>query len=92
LSDEEWLDMTPRQVHELRKRRLEQMQREEVLLAQLNCSIINFAFGAPKTPVTPDRFMLHPFKAEPAKPLTGEDLMAAFAQFPKSKDSKPCRS
>ncbi len=83
--------MTPRQLHALRERRLEQMRREELLLAQLNCSIINFSFSGPKEPATPDRFMLHPIKAEPEKQptqgLTGEDVMAAFKQFPKSKKS-----
>ncbi len=77
--------MTPRQLHALREKRLEQMQREELLFAQLNCSVINFSFSGPKEPATPDRFMLHPIKAEPPKPLTGEDLMAAFKHFPKSK-------
>jgi hypothetical protein len=81
-------------IYALRERHLERLQREELLLGQINSSIINFSFGAPKDPVAPDRFMLHPFKKsvpEPEKPLTGEDLMAAFAGFPKSKESMPCR-
>jgi len=58
------------------------MQREELLLAQLNCSTINFSFCAPKKPAKPESFMLHPLKQEP-EGTTGEMLLAQLQALPK---------
>lgn len=73
--------MTPRQIHALRKRQLEQMQREELLLAQINCTIANFSFGGAKKPLTPDLFMLHPLKAQETG-TPGDRLLAALQALP----------
>lgn len=59
LTDERWLDMTPRQVRALQKMRLEQMQREELLLGIINSHIVNFSFAGVKKPAKAADFMLH---------------------------------
>jgi len=77
--------MTPRQIQALRKRHLEQMQREELLYAQLNCSVINFSFGAPKKPAKPELFMLHPLKQEELEDpnaTAGDRLLAQLQALP----------
>jgi len=84
LSDDEWLEMTPRMLHALRKRQIEQLQREELLVGIIASTSANFSFCAPETALRPESFMLHPFTPEPVRPLTGEDIMAAFIHFPKT--------
>lgn len=84
LSDDEWLEMTPRMLHALRLRQIEQMQREELLVGIIASTTANTSFCAPEKPFTPESFMLHPLPQHPIKPLTGEDIMAAFASFPKT--------
>jgi hypothetical protein len=84
LGDDEWLEMTPRMLHALRKRQIEQMQREELLVGILASTTANFSFCAPEKPLHPEIFMLHPLPPQPTKPVTGEDIMAAFSMFPKS--------
>jgi hypothetical protein len=81
LSDDEWLEMTPRMLHALRKRQLEQLQREELLVGIIASTSANFSFCKPEDPLSPELFMLHPFPQQPIKPLTGEDIMAAFSIF-----------
>jgi hypothetical protein len=88
LTDADWLDMTPRMLHALRKKQLEQMQREELLVGILAATSANFSFCRPERPMRPESFMLHPFKADaltqPSEHrVTGEDIMAAFAHIPK---------
>ena len=78
LSDQEWLDMTPRQVHALRKRQLERLQREEVLVGIIAATAANFGFCRPKRPLRADSFMIHPFKAEEPEPVTMESIRRAF--------------
>ena len=77
--------MTPRMLQALRKRMLKNLQREELLVGILASTSANFSFCRPDRPLSPESFMLHPFPPEPPKPVTGEDIMAAFAHFPKSK-------
>jgi hypothetical protein len=79
LSDEEWLRMTPRHLHALRLRQEQKMQREELLVGIISSTVANNGFRDHKRPITPESFMLHPFPSEPEKPITGEDIMAAFA-------------
>lgn len=71
--------MTPRQVYALRLRQEQKMQREELLVGILASTFANFSFCRPDRPIKPESFMLHPFPAEPEKPVTGEDIMRAFA-------------
>lgn len=89
LSDDEWLDMTPRQFAALRIRHMQKMQREELLVGILASSTVNSGFCPQDKPVRAESFMLHPFPVEPMKPLTGEDIMAAFAHIPDSRRITP---
>jgi hypothetical protein len=74
--------MTPRQIHALRIRQEQKMQREELLVGILASSTVNSGFCRPERPVRPESFMLHPFPVEPERAMTGEEIMAAFAHFP----------
>ena len=84
LATEEWLAMTPRMIHALRKQRLEQMQREELMIGIIASTTANFSISAPKQPIRAEAFMLHPIqhKIEP-KQVTGDDIRAALASFPR---------
>jgi hypothetical protein len=86
LSSEEWLEMTPRQVHALLKRQVKSWQREELLVGILASTTANFSFCRPDEPILAEDFMVHklPEAAEPDG-LTGEQVMAAFSRFPKNK-------
>jgi hypothetical protein len=77
--------MTPRHLHALRKRQEQKMQREELLVGIIASTTANSGFARPRAPVSPEAFMLHPF---PAKPVTGEDVMRAFAHMPKAGSRK----
>lgn len=68
LSDEEWLDMTPRQISSLQKLRLEQLQREEFMVGMIVSHVVNFSMGAPKKPAKATDFMLH--KLPEPEPIT----------------------
>ena len=72
--------MTPRMLHALRLRQIEQMQREEMLVGIIASTSANYSFCRPEKPLSPSMFMLHPC-IEEDEPLTGEDVMAAFAPF-----------
>lgn len=63
-------------------RHLQQMQREELLLGQINCTIGNFSFGGAKRPLTPDLFMLHPLKTPQQSGTDGDRLLAALQSLP----------
>jgi len=77
--------MTPRQLHALRKRQVEKWRREELLVGIVASTTANFGFCRPNEPLTPESFMLHPVpEKESADGLTGEDVQAAFARFPKT--------
>jgi hypothetical protein len=73
--------MTPRHLHALRKRQIEQMQREELLVGILASVSANFSFCRPDKPLSPEVFMLHPLARKPVRPMTGEEIMAAFTIF-----------
>lgn len=76
--------MTPRQLYELRRRHIQTMQREELLIGILAATTANYGFCRPEKPLSAESFMLHPFPAPPPKQVTGEDIMLAFARIPKS--------
>jgi len=83
--------MTPRQLYALRKREMEAMQREELLVGIIASTTANFGFCRPDHPLSAESFMLHPYPAaeEPGHVgITGEDVHAAFARFPKSEGSE----
>lgn len=78
LSDDEWLDMTPRQVQALRDVRFERDQREELLVGIVAAAVANFGFRSPGCAMRPESFMVHKFAEKAAGPLTGEMIMAAL--------------
>lgn len=80
LTSEEWLDLTPRHIQALRKRHLQQMQREELLVSMIASNVLNTGFRGPEKAVKMDHFMLHPFPPEPEEPITGEYLMSLFSR------------
>jgi hypothetical protein len=81
--DAEWLEMTPRQLFALRKRQVERMQREELLVGILASTSANFSFCRPEKPLTPESFMLHPLKTAPVEASTpGERLLAVLQALP----------
>jgi len=88
LTDDEWLEMTPRQLHALRKRQLQQLQREELLVGIIAATSANYSFCRPDRPLSPEVFMLHKLPPQPLKPVTGEDIMAAFAHIKKRQPTK----
>ena len=73
-------------LYELRKRQMEKLQREELLVGIIASTTANFSFSKPKTPLGPELFMLHPYPAEPAPQVSGEDIMAAFMHIPKTSE------
>jgi hypothetical protein len=83
LSDEEWLDMTPRQFAVLQGQRLQEMQRIELMAGVITATIQNFSMCHPETPASAEQFMLHKFpvrKKNEDAPVTGEDIMAEMAK------------
>lgn len=81
LSDEAWLDMTPRQVHALRAVQLQQMQREELLVGIVASTMANFGFRSPTKAISAESFMLHRLShdEDEDRPVTGEIIMAVLA-------------
>jgi hypothetical protein len=75
--------MTPRQLQSLRKRKLEAMQREELLVGLICSASVNYSFCHPEKPVPPTYWMLHPPPPEKLKPLTGDDILAMVHGLPK---------
>jgi hypothetical protein len=84
LSDDEWLDMTPRQFAALRIRHMQKMQREELLVGILASSTVNSGLCRPEKPIRAESFMLHPFPPEPMPRVTAMDIRKAFAHIPKT--------
>jgi hypothetical protein len=86
LSDQEWLDSTPRQIDELLKRKTLRSQFVEYLTAVIAATAANAPHWRTTQPREVNEFMkLHPFPEAPPKPVTGEMIMAAFAGYPKTK-------
>jgi hypothetical protein len=81
LSDDEWLDMTPRQFRALEDLRLNRLRREEFLVGMLAATTANFSFCAPKKPLTADNFLLHKLPETPTPEITGEYIMAQVANL-----------
>src|SRR3954466_15447769 len=79
LSSDEWLEMTPAQLHALRRAHLLRLQREELLVGILASTTANFGYRAPRRAMRAEAFMLHPLDKEDPGPVTGEMLMAALA-------------
>lgn len=84
LSDDEWLDMTPRQLAALQDQRIHQLQREELLTGILASAITNSGMVRPKKAVRPEDFMLHPFRGRaPAGEFLGANLLHQLRSLPR---------
>jgi hypothetical protein len=87
LSEDQWLDMTPRQLATLRTLRLEKMQREELLTGIVASTIANFSFQKPLRPVKAEIFMLHKLPPDANDDdgadtgVTGEHIMAQMSKL-----------
>jgi hypothetical protein len=88
LTADEWLDMTPRQLHALKERQLAQWRREELLVGIVASTTANFSMCHPRSPIRADSFMLHPFRREPEAQQTVEDVMSVFAMFRKNDNAR----
>lgn len=75
LSEEQWLDMTPRQTGALQKLRMDQMQREEMLVGILASTVANYGYCRPDKPRSAESFMIHPLPEAAEEPVTGEYMM-----------------
>jgi hypothetical protein len=80
LTEDEWLDITPRMLAALREVRLDHLRWHEIQFARLTASIINHSFSPPRRPVKADELMIHRIPEEPQGPITGEYIMAAMAR------------
>jgi hypothetical protein len=80
LTDQGWLDITPRMLQELSRVELERTRQGEAMMSRLTSAVINWSANPPKTAVEPDAFMLHPYTKQPEEPpmITGEYLSAMF--------------
>ena len=94
LGSSEWLDMTPRMVQELGRRRLEALQDLEMIGAVIASTTANFSYAPPKRPVSPEKFMVHPFRQKNGSDgrsdgrsnggaMTGDDIAAMLGQYSK---------
>ena len=87
LTDDEWLDMTPRQFHALQQRNIAELQHREHLTGILATVTANHSLLRPDPPVTPDSFMIHkPPAAELDEPLEdqmdGDKLLRILGALP----------
>lgn len=64
LSDEEWLDSTPRQIQALSDVRLRRMQWEEMMIGILGAETVNHSACRPEKPRTVESFMIHPIESD----------------------------
>lgn len=77
--------MTPRMFFELRKRQVGQWQREELLFGIVASTTANFSFSPPKRALTPESFMMHPFKTQrpdPPASKQGDALLSMLQAMP----------
>jgi hypothetical protein len=88
LTADEWLDMTPRQLHALKRRQLAQWRREELLIGIVASTTANFSMCHPRSPIRADSFMLHPFPRGLEAQQTVEDVMSVFAMFRKNDNAR----
>ncbi len=86
LTSEEWLDMTPRQVAELREIHLQNMQREELMVGIIASTVANFSTHPPKRPLSAKAFMLHEL-AEPEVSI-GDRIRQEMSKFSYRPDNR----
>lgn len=88
LSDEEWLDTTPRQVQELSDVRLRRMQWEEMMFGILGAETVNHSFCRPEKARTPQSFMIHPYDKSGRDAVPHDPGVYLMNQFLRVKGTK----
>jgi hypothetical protein len=91
LTDEEWLEMTPRMVQALSREKMERIRQDEYMLSKLLAATINFSMCHPEKPVPEDYGMIHPWPKQwnlRASDNPAEDVIKQFAQFKDMKVAK----
>lgn len=82
LAAEEWLGMTPRMLHALNVRHLEQLRQWELMCGMIIANNANFSACAPEKALAPARFMLHPWPEEKKADVPiGQIMMKEFAKL-----------
>ena len=83
LTDEEWLEMTPKMVQALDRAHREQVRRNELMLSRIASASANHSMCRPQKPYPDDHFMIDKWpKVEGDDgPITGENIMAQFADI-----------
>jgi hypothetical protein len=86
LTDDEWLDMTPRQLHALRLRQIEQLQHSELLTGIIASVTANFSMMKPEPPCSAESFMIHKLpdsrEDEPEEEMDGDKLLRILGGLP----------
>ena len=72
--------MTPRQLFALRERKIQDMQRTELMFSRLTAAVCNFGFARPAHPFEETAFMLHPFPKPPEPP--GDAIIRMLERLP----------
>lgn len=81
LTDEQWLEMTPRLVHALSEQRLEAVRQQEYMWSTVAATVANWSHHAPKPPFQDCHFMRHPWPEDDARakgmgPSAGDEFKA----------------
>ncbi len=84
LSEEQWLDQTPRQTGALQDLRVERIRDEEMLAGIIASTVANYGYRVPNKPRTAESFMRHPFPKKQQGPVTGEQIMGQMKKFRKA--------
>lgn len=79
--------MTPRQLYAIRKRRLDNFRREELLVGIIAATSANYSFCRPEKAISPTAFMLHKLpepkrELKPVTKVTGDMIRAKLAKLP----------
>jgi hypothetical protein len=87
LTDDEWLDMTPRQLHALRLRQIEQLQHSELMPGMIASVTANFSMIKPEPPFSAESFMIHKLpgdatEKEPEDEMDGDRLLRILNSLP----------
>jgi hypothetical protein len=88
LTDDEWLEMTPRQLHALRLRQIEQLQHSELMTGIIASVTANFSMMKPEPPFNAESFMIHKLpwspddEQEPEGEMDGDKLLRILGGLP----------
>jgi hypothetical protein len=80
--------MTPRQLHALRLRQIEQLQHSELMTGIIASVTANFSMMKPEPPLSAESFMIHKLpesqqdQAEPEEEMDGDKLLRILGGLP----------